>query len=54
MNQFGPFWAQVFTLVSLNTVHTARWFILILAFLMVSCSLCMRFGSWARRLKAGE
>ncbi len=41
VNQFGPFWAQVFTLVSLNTVYSAWWFLLILAFLVVSCSLCI-------------
>ena len=41
VNQFGPFWAQVFGLVSLNTVYSAWWFLLILAFLVVSCSLCI-------------
>ena len=41
VNQFGPFWAQVFSLVSLNTVYSAWWFLLILAFLVVSCSLCI-------------
>ncbi len=41
VNQFGPFWAQVFTLVSLNTVYSAWWFLLILAFLVVSTSLCI-------------
>ncbi len=41
VNQFGPFWAQVFSLVSLNTVYSAWWFLLILAFLVLSCSLCI-------------
>ncbi len=41
VNQFGPFWAQVFNLVSLNTVYSAWWFLLILAFLVVSTSLCI-------------
>ena len=40
VNQFGPFWAKVFSLVSLNTVYSAWWFLLILAFLVVSTSLC--------------
>ena len=41
VNQFGPFWAQVFGLASLNTVYSAWWFLLILAFLVVSTSLCI-------------
>ena len=41
VNQFGPFWAQVFSLVSLNTVYSAWWFLLILAFLVTSTSLCI-------------
>ena len=41
INQFGPFWAQVFSLVSLNTVYSAWWFLLILTFLVVSTSLCI-------------
>ena len=41
VNQFGPFWAQVFNLVSLNTVYSAWWFLLILAFLVISTSLCV-------------
>ena len=41
VNQFGPFWAQVFQLASLNTVYSAWWFLLILAFLVVSTSLCI-------------
>ena len=41
VNQFGPFWAQVFGLASLNTVYSAWWFLLILAFLVISTSLCI-------------
>ena len=41
VNQFGPFWAQVFGLVSLNTIYSAWWFLLILAFLVTSTSLCI-------------
>ena len=41
VNQFGPFWAQVFSLSSLNTVYSAWWFLLILAFLVLSTSLCI-------------
>lgn len=41
VNQFGPFWAQVFRVLSLNTVYSAWWFLLILAFLVISTSLCI-------------
>jgi len=41
VNQFGPFWAQVFTAAQLNAVYSAWWFLLILAFLVVSTSLCI-------------
>ncbi|NMM08237.1 cytochrome c biogenesis protein ResB [Polaromonas sp.] len=41
VNQFGPFWAQLFSLVSLNTIYSAWWFLLILAFLVISTSLCI-------------
>ena len=41
VNQFGPFWAQVFGTVSLYTVYSAWWFMLILAFLVISVSLCI-------------
>jgi cytochrome c biogenesis protein len=41
VNQFGPFWAEVFTAVSLNSVYSAWWFLLILAFLVTSTSLCV-------------
>jgi cytochrome c biogenesis protein len=41
VNQFGPFWAQAFSLLSLNTIYSAWWFLLILAFLVISTSLCI-------------
>jgi cytochrome c biogenesis protein len=41
VNQFGPFWADVFGAVGLYTVYSAWWFLLILAFLVVSTSLCI-------------
>ncbi len=41
INQFGPFWAEVFGRVGLFTVYSAWWFLLILAFLVASVSLCI-------------
>lgn len=41
VNQFGPFWADVFNAVSLYTVYSAWWFMLILGFLVVSTTLCV-------------
>ncbi len=41
VNQFGPFWAELFTTVQLPTVYSAWWFMLILAFLVTSTSLCV-------------
>lgn len=41
VNQFGPFWADVFGRAHLFTVYSAWWFLLILAFLVVSTSLCI-------------
>ncbi len=41
VNQFGPFWAEVFAAAGLYTVYSAWWFLLILAFLVVSTSLCI-------------
>jgi cytochrome c biogenesis protein len=42
VNQFGPFWAELFLALKLNAVYSAWWFLLILAFLVISTSLCMR------------
>ena len=41
VNQFGPFWAQFFGVASLYSVYSAWWFLLILAFLVTSTSLCI-------------
>ncbi|MFM7000727.1 MAG: cytochrome c biogenesis protein ResB [Limnohabitans sp.] len=41
VNQFGPFWAEVFATLKLHSVYSAWWFLLILAFLVVSTSLCI-------------
>jgi cytochrome c biogenesis protein len=41
VNQFGPFWTDVFGMVSLYNVYSAWWFLLILAFLVTSTSLCV-------------
>jgi len=41
VNQFGPFWADVFRALTLPTVYSAWWFLLILTFLVVSTTLCI-------------
>jgi cytochrome c biogenesis protein len=41
INQFGPFWAEVFDKLGLYTVYSTTWFLVILAFLVVSTSLCI-------------
>ncbi|QJD99663.1 cytochrome c biogenesis protein ResB [Massilia forsythiae] len=41
VNQFGPFWFAVFDKLGLYAVYSAWWFLLILAFLIVSTSLCI-------------
>ena len=41
VNQFGPFWAEVFGALDLYAVYSAWWFLLILAFLVLSTSLCI-------------
>ncbi len=41
VNQFGPFWAELFLALKLNAVYSAWWFLLILGFLVVSTSLCV-------------
>jgi len=41
INQFGPFWAEVFGALGLYAVYSAWWFLLILAFLVLSTSLCI-------------
>ncbi|MBX9833843.1 MAG: cytochrome c biogenesis protein ResB, partial [Burkholderiaceae bacterium] len=41
VNQFGPFWAELFAAIQLTAVYSAWWFLLILAFLVLSTSLCI-------------
>ena len=41
VNQFGPFWSEVFGKLDLYAVYSAWWFLVILAFLVVSTSLCI-------------
>lgn len=41
VNQFGPFWAELFATLQLNAVYSAWWFLVILAFLVISTSLCI-------------
>ena len=41
INQFGPFWAEVFARASLYNVYSAWWFLAILGFLVTSTSLCV-------------
>lgn len=41
VNQFGPFWFEVFGKLGLYAVYSAWWFLLILAFLVLSTSLCI-------------
>ncbi|WEY38479.1 cytochrome c biogenesis protein ResB [Paraburkholderia sp. SUR17] len=41
VNQFGPFWADIFRSLGLYSVYSAWWFMLILGFLVVSISLCV-------------
>ena len=41
VNQFGPFWFEVFGRFSIYSVYSAWWFLLIMAFLVASTSLCI-------------
>ena len=41
VNQFGPFWSDVFGRADIYTVYSAWWFLIILAFLVISTSLCI-------------
>ncbi len=41
INQFGPFWTELFEITGLTGVYSAWWFMLILGFLVVSTSLCI-------------
>ena len=63
VNQFGPFWADIFRALGLYAVYGSWWFLLILGFLVVSVSLCvLRNGpkaiddmrSWKERVREGS
>jgi cytochrome c biogenesis protein len=41
VNQFGPFWAEVFGALGCTRSTARWWFLLILAFLVISTSLCI-------------
>jgi cytochrome c biogenesis protein len=41
INQFGPFWYEVFRKLGIYTVYTSWWFLAILLVLIVSTSLCV-------------
>lgn len=41
VNQFGPFWFEIFAKLNLYAVYSAWWFLLIMGFLVVSTSLCL-------------
>jgi cytochrome c biogenesis protein len=41
VDTFGPFWAQVFGSLGLFRIYGSPWFLVILAFLVVSTSLCI-------------
>src|SRR5260370_17663480 len=63
VNQFGPFWADIFRTLALYTVYSSWWFMLILTFLIVSVSLCVartrpkmiaKARSWKERVREGS
>lgn len=41
VNQFGPFWFEVFAKLGLYAVYSAWWFLLIMGFLVLSTSICL-------------
>lgn len=41
IDQFGPFWAGLFERLALYNVYNAWWFLVIMAFLVVSTSICV-------------
>ena len=41
VDAFGPFWAEVFGALGLFHIYSSAWFLVILAFLVVSTSLCI-------------
>lgn len=41
VNQFGPFWYELFEMLQLYHVYNAWWFLLVMSFLVVSTSICV-------------
>ncbi|MEO6920185.1 MAG: cytochrome c biogenesis protein ResB [Collimonas sp.] len=41
VNQFGPFWFEMFGKLGLYAVYSSWWFLLIMTFLVISTSLCI-------------
>src|SRR5690606_2178281 len=41
VDAFGPYWAEVFGALGLFRIYSAPWFLVILAFLVISTSLCI-------------
>jgi len=63
VNQFGPFWADIFRGLDLYDVYSSWWFMLILVFLVTSVSLCVIHNapnmirdarSWKDRVRKGN
>jgi cytochrome c biogenesis protein len=63
VNQFGPFWADIFRGLGLYNLYGAWWFMLILVFLVISVSLCVTRNfsktitdvrSWKDRVREGS
>jgi cytochrome c biogenesis protein len=63
VNQFGPFWADIFRGLGLYDVYGAWWFMVILIFLVISVSLCVIHNapkmindvrSWKDRIHEGS
>ncbi|MBX7229648.1 MAG: cytochrome c biogenesis protein ResB [Burkholderiaceae bacterium] len=41
VNQFGPFWAEIFHTIGITSIYNTAWFISIMGFLVLSTSLCV-------------
>ena len=63
VNQFGPFWADIFHGLGLYDLYGAWWFMVILIFLVISVSLCVTHSApkmildarnWKDRVREGS
>lgn len=63
VSQFGPFWSEIFGKFSLYALYSAWWFLLIMAFLVLSTSLCISrnapkmltdMRSWRENVREGS